>query len=415
MLSALRIHPFGRLLATYTLDEAADWLVGIALAVFVYERTGSALAVAGLLIAIRFGPSLIIAPLAGRLGARRLGAALSGLYLGAGAFALILAALSSAPLPVLFGLTFLAATCAATGRVLTRTAASNLLDEHGLLRDGIAALNVSASAVGVLGPAAAGALTLLAGTQVGVIVAATIFLCLAAATRPLTGAAVGPDADDEPVSTREAIRALAAAPGVAALLLGSVALLVLFCTDEPILLPYVEQSLNGGTGTYAALLSVWGVGLLVGTLAFTALRRWSMVGAFLVAGSLFAGAYVTLGLAHTVTVAFAAAIVGGAGNGMFWGALNIVTLEAVPPSLRAQTSGLTESLALATPGVGYLLGGGLSEVLSPAQVYVLAGGLGACVVVTLALASWRPARHLASVGPAFARPVASLPSSTQGG
>ena len=33
MVSALRIHPFGRLLATYTLDGLADWLVSIGLAV----------------------------------------------------------------------------------------------------------------------------------------------------------------------------------------------------------------------------------------------------------------------------------------------------------------------------------------------------------------------------------------------
>lgn len=402
MVAALRIAPFGRLLATYTLDEAADWLLGIALAVFVWERTGSALAVAGVLIASRFGPSLVISPLSRRLSTARLGAALAGLYLVAGAVAALIACTTAAPLPLLYALTFVATTCAATGRVLTRTAACNRLDAHGLLREGAAAINVSYGAVNVLGPAAAGTAAVLAGTQIGVLCAAAIFAALAAATWRLGGTAAGgqeEDASQADVGLREALRVLTASPGVAAMLAAATALLVLFCMDEPILLPYVEQALGGTTAQFATLLTFWGVGLLLGGLTFTLLRRWSMLGAFVVAGSLLAGAYLTLGVSHALAVAYAAAVVGGIGNGMFWATLTVVTLEAVPPAMRAQTSGLVESLALATPGVGYLLGGGLSELLSPAQVYTLAGALGGAVVLALGLALWRPVRRLAVPAP----------------
>ncbi|UUY06262.1 hypothetical protein LRS13_12365 [Svornostia abyssi] len=102
------------------------------------------------------------------------------------------------------------------------------------------------------------------------------------------------------------------------------------------------------------------------------------------------------------------------GNGLFWSTLTVVTLEAVPPAVRAQTSGATESLALAAPGVGYLIGGGLSELLSPAQVYLLAGGLGLCVVLSLGLALSRPARSRAATG--SRRPaVTAVTSVPQGG
>ncbi|MGK2936583.1 MAG: MFS transporter [Solirubrobacteraceae bacterium] len=390
MLAALRIHPFGRLLATYTLDEAADWLVGIALAVFVYDRTHSALAVAALLISIRFGPSLFLAPFAGRLAVHRLGTVLAGLYAGAAVAAVALALGTAAPLVVILLLTFVASTLAATGRVITRTASSNLLDGHGRLRDGIAALNVSAGAVNVLGPALAGAITVLAGTQASVLVAAGLFAGLAVATWSLSGAASGTDEADAPAGVRETLSVLTAGPGVAAVLLAAAMLLVLFCMDEPILLPYVQDSLDGDASEYAALLTSWGVGLLLGGLAFTLLRGTAMLGAFVLAGLLLAGAYLTLGAATALPVAYAAAVVGGMGNGMFWGALNVVTLEAVPPAMRARTSGVVESLALATPGVGYLLGGGLSEVLSPAAVYLLAGGLGAAVVLALGVSRCRP-------------------------
>jgi hypothetical protein len=405
VVAALRNAPFGRLLATYTLDEAADWLLGIALAVFVWERTGNALAVAGILIASRFGPSLVITPLSQRLSTVRLGAALAGLYVAAGVIAAVVAAATGAPLPVLYLLTFAATTCAATGRVLTRTAACNTLDRHGLLREGAAALNVSYGAVNVLGPAAAGAATVLAGTQVGVLCAAAVFLALAAATWTLDGTVAGGDtaADDDakPVGLREALRVLTSSPGVAGMLAAATVLLVLFCMDEPILLPYVEQALGGTTTQFATLLTFWGVGLLLGGISFTLLRRWSMLGTFVVAGTLLAGSYLTLGASHGLAVAYAAAVLGGIGNGMFWATLTVVTLEAVPPAMRAQTSGLVESLALATPGIGYLLGGGLSEVLSPAEVYLLAGALGGAVVLALGLALWRPARRLTVTAPAF--------------
>lgn len=416
MVSALRIHPFGRLLATYTLDEAADWLVGIALAVFVYDRTNSALAVAGLLVAIRFGPSLVIAPLAGRLSAQRLGASLGGLYLGAAVISLALALVAEGPLALLYALTFTASTLAATGRVLTRTASSNLLDGHGMLREGIAALNVSAGAVNVLGPAMAGAVTVLVGARAALVAASVVFAGLAVTTWSLRERASGDHGDSTAAAgVRETLRVLTAGPGIAAILLAAATLLVLFCMDEPILLPYVEQSFGGGTSEYAAFLTSWGVGLLLGGVGFTLLRRWSMLGAFVLAGSLLAGAYLALAAAPSLQLAYVAAAIGGVGNGMFWGALNVVTLEAVPPAMRARTSGVVESLALATPGIGYLLGGGLSEVLSPGQVFLAAGVLGGCVVLVLGLALWQPARRMAAARSMLATTVPpAVPASPQG-
>ncbi len=368
--------------------------MGIALAVFVYERTGSALAVAALLMATRFGPSLVIAPLAGQLGTQRLGAALGGLYLSAAVIAGILAFVTSAPLVVLYALTFVASTLAATGRVLTRTAGCNALDAHGKLREGAAALNVSSGSINMLGPAIAGAVTVLVGTQAGVLAAAAIFACLAAATWRLGGTAAGSGDTQEPtpaVGFREALRLISMSPGVAAILVASGSLLVLLFMDEPIIIPYIEESLGGSTANYAALLTVWGVGLLLGGLTFALLRRWSMLGTFLLAGTLFAGSYVVFAVADSLAVAYAAAVFGGMGNGLFWASLTVVTLEAVPPAVRTQTAGVTESLAMAAPGIGYLIGGGLSEVLTPAQVYLLAGSLGLGVVACLGLALWRPA------------------------
>lgn len=394
MVSALRIHPFGRLLATYTLDGLADWLVSIGLAVLVYDRTESALAVAALLLASRFAPSLVIAPLAGRLGSRRLGAVLAALYVSSAGFAVILAFGVAMSLVFLYLVTFAATTAAATARVLTRTAACNGLDAHGKLREGAAALNLSTGTTSVLGPALAGACTVLLGTQASVLLAALVFGGLAATTWSLRAPATGEDDAAAAGSVREAVAVMASGPGVAAVLIAATLLLVLFSMDEPIMLPYVEQALGGDADQFAALLSVWGLGLLIGGGLFAGFRRWSMLGTFVVAGALFAGAYMVLGVAHSALVAYAACLVGGMGNGMFWGAFTVVTMEAVPPAIRTRVSGVVESVALAAPGVGYLLGGVLGEVISPAQVYLLAGAAGLSVVAALGVAIGGPARRV---------------------
>lgn len=411
MLSALRIHPFGRLLATYTLDEVANWLVGIALAVVVYDRTQSALAVAALLLASRFGPSLAITPLAARIERVRLGAALCALYGVAGVLALTLAVSTGAPVLVLYGLVFAATTCASTARVLTRTAACNVADERGLMREGAAALNLSFGAVNVLGPAAAGAATVMASPQASLFLAVGVFAALATITARIS---LATEADDEPVvGVRAGLRAMTAGPGVAAVMLAAAALLVVFSVDEPIMLPYVEQSLGGDATEFAAMMAAWGVGLLGGGALFAFLRRWSMFATFVLSGALFAGSYVALGSVDSASLAYAACVVGGAGNGIFWGALTVVTLEAVPAAVRTRTSGAIESIALAAPGIGYVLSGGLSELLTPAQVYLVSGAAGGCIVAALAIALRWP-----TAVPRLAPPIivasSATPSTTQG-
>src|SRR2546421_6895070 len=55
----LRRPEFRRLTAAFTLNELGDWLGLVALAVLVFDRTGSALAVTALFLGTRFVPSLI--------------------------------------------------------------------------------------------------------------------------------------------------------------------------------------------------------------------------------------------------------------------------------------------------------------------------------------------------------------------
>ena len=60
--AALRVPVFRRLAGAYTINELGNWIGDIALAILVFDRTGSSIATAGLFLALRFLPA-ILAPL----------------------------------------------------------------------------------------------------------------------------------------------------------------------------------------------------------------------------------------------------------------------------------------------------------------------------------------------------------------
>ena len=63
----LAIKPFGRLLASYTVNEIGDSVGIVALAVLVYDRTGDVAATAALFLAGKFLPALVAPLLTARL------------------------------------------------------------------------------------------------------------------------------------------------------------------------------------------------------------------------------------------------------------------------------------------------------------------------------------------------------------
>jgi len=80
-LESLSVPAFRRLATSYTLNELT-WSFGtIALAVLVYERTGSALATTLLFLATTFAPALLAPALTARLDQLPVRRALPGLYL----------------------------------------------------------------------------------------------------------------------------------------------------------------------------------------------------------------------------------------------------------------------------------------------------------------------------------------------
>jgi hypothetical protein len=191
----LAVRPFGRLLASYTVNELGDAVGIVALAILVYDRTEAVAPTAAFFIAAKFLPALIAPALTARLDQISLRRTLPGLYLlEAAAFAaLALVASGDFFLPLVLALGLIDGALAITGRGLTRGAVANVLQPAALLKEGNALMNIGFAVASVGGAALAGLLIAEFGIAAALLVDAASFLAIAlllAFTRGLPAAQV---------------------------------------------------------------------------------------------------------------------------------------------------------------------------------------------------------------------------------
>src|SRR4051794_11909171 len=142
--SPLQVPAFRRLAISYGVNEFGDNFALIALAVLVFDQTGSALATAALFVAAKFIPAFVAPVVTARIDRLAIRVALPAIYsieaLVFGALALIAA--TSFSLAIVLLLAFIDGTLALTGRGLSRAAVAAVLGPTGGLRSGNALLNV---------------------------------------------------------------------------------------------------------------------------------------------------------------------------------------------------------------------------------------------------------------------------------
>jgi MFS family permease len=391
----LRVRPFGRLLASYAVNETGDVLGAIALAILVFDRTGDPLAVAALLVAGKFAAAFVAPALTARVDQLAMRPVLTGAYVVEALLFVGLAALAGRfSLPVVLLLAFLDGTVALTARALTRGVVAATLGPAELLRAGNGLLNIVFAAASVGGAVAAGALVAAADPATALYADAASFA--GAAVLMLTCRAL-PAAHEERTSFSARLREglhFTARHRVLRLLLGGQALaLVLFTLAVPVQVVYAKRTLDAGNLGFGLLSAAWGAGIVVGSGIFLLVRRRSPLGVVLASTAAVGLSYVGMAAVPHLGTACAFSVLGGVGNGIQW--VSVVTLlqERTPGDLQARVSGLLESIGAALPGVGFLLGGVLASVLSAPATYAIAGG-GVLVLVAagavLGLAALRP-------------------------
>jgi len=366
---------FRRLFAAYTVNEVGDSVALVALALLVYDQTGSAVSTTALFLATRFVPALVAPALVARIDQYHARRVMPLIYLGEGGVFVALALAAEAfTLPLVLALGLLDGTLALAGRSLVRSAVAATLEPRDLLREGNGLMNVGFAVAAVGGAALGGVLVAQVGFAAALLADAASFFFIAV----LLGLTPGlPEAHVERQRLRarlvEGLRFVRHTPGIRVLLAGQALALVLFTLIVPIEVVYARETLGTGDAGFGALLSAWGAGIVVGSLIFIVAKHRSPLSLVLVSTAAVGVAYVGMSLVDTLLAACALSVLGGIGNGVQWVSVVTALQMATPQDLQARVVGLLESLAAAVPGAGFLLGGILTATASPSTAYGVAG------------------------------------------
>lgn len=379
---------FPALATSYAINELGDNLGVVALAILVLDRTDSALAVTALFVAGKFLTAFAAPALTAALDRRRISRVLPALYiLEAGAFVGLAALAGDAFwLPAVLAFAFADGLLALTARGLSRGAIAAVLTPHDALRDGNALINVVFAVMSAAGPVLAGfivhewgvATALWADAASFAIVA--LLLVLSARSLP----------EPEPEAARESWRArvrdgldyIRGHPIAGRLIAGEAIAILFFTLIIPIEVVYAKETLNSTSLGFGVLIASWGAGILLGSALFARMRSRSLQWLVLVSTAAIGVGYAVMAGAPVLWVACLGSVVGGTGNGVQWVAVMTALQEAVEDQYQARAAGLLESAAAAVPGIGYIVGGAVTALVSPRLAYAVSA-VGVAIVVVL--------------------------------
>ena len=384
-LAPLRLPGFGHLAFAYTVNELGNWLGEIALAVLVFDQTGSPLATAALFMGMQFLPAFAAQGLVARVEVAGTRVILPAVYAAEGATFIVLAGIAdNFSLAAIVGLAALDGTLALAGRTFTRAAGAAVLKPSGQLREGNALLNIGFTAAGAGGPAIAGVVVAGLGVQTALLLDAASFMVVAATLATARALpTIKAKADPWRRRLRDGLSYVAERPILSRLLIAQAIAFVFFAAVIPVEIVYAKKTLDAGSSGYGALLAAWGIGMVSGSLVFAGARRIALQ-TLLFFSTLAVGlAYLGLSAAGTITVACLIAAIGGAGNGVQWVSLMSAVQGLTTEPYQARVVALLESSGRAMPGIGFILGGVAAQLISTRATFVIAGA----GVVAVALAA----------------------------
>lgn len=373
LLAALRHRDYRLLISAFTISDIGTWMYNIALAVWVYDATGSLGWVAATTVA-RFVPALVFSTYAGVIADRfdrRLVMIAADLMFAALMVALGVAmALDAAP-----ALVVAIAACSSTLGTVYGPAAAALTPRVVPARE-LASANALRNTVDnltvVAGPALGALLTLAGPPQVVVWINALTFLGSALLLLGLRTRAPGADVTDggEHGVLRQmavGVRTIVADRGVLVLVAYSVVATGIFGADTVFFIAASDELLGTGPDGYGYLLAGLGVGGLLAAPLVTRAERLPKLAPVIIAGMAFyCLPTMVLLVFDQPAVAFVVQVMRGAGT-LFVDVLAVTALQrAIAPEVMARVFAVFDSLCLAAILVGatltsWIIGAGGAE------------------------------------------------------
>jgi hypothetical protein len=383
------------IIVAYTVNRLGTWIGYVALSVAVYDKTHSAVAVAALLVSAQVLPALAVPAVVARVESSPRQAELSSLYFfEAVATVAVAVLLSHFWLPAILLLAAVDGTAALAASALLRAALAHAAREwaaesraggvtepqgerdmtaHVAERKANAMLNVGFSLTFMLGPAIGGVAVAASGAPLALVIDAVSFLACGSMLlnlRPHVEEAAGASVSSR---LRAAWQHINDVPGLRGLLGVEAVAVVFFASGAPIEVAYAKATLHTGDWGYGVLLAVWGMGSVIGSLIFARGVKKGLRQLLAVGGLGVGLAYVGFAAAPSLAFAFAAALLGGCGNGVQWASLISAVQRLTPQGLQGRLMGAVESLGALCPAIGLTLGGALVALTSPRGAFVAVG------------------------------------------
>jgi MFS family permease len=387
MKPVLRIPIYRRLLLSYALNELA-WSVGsLALAVLVYRRTGSALGSTAYFLFSQVLAALAAPLLSTRMDGRPPRLVLPAAYaVEAILFAILAWMTGRFSVAIVLGLAFLDGSVGVASRAMVRTVTTEVLRPRDLLHEGNALMLFVFSLCLMAGPTIGGVVVAVGGTVEALLVNCGLFASMALVLATTSGLSTGAESAPEgPNRLRTALKHVSGDRPVRLMLLLQGAGMLVFAIATPVGVVFTQHTLHAGASGYGVMLSAWGAGAILGSVLFGHWRRRSGRMLLVLSGAALAAGFGVMAIAPDLQVATAGAALGGFGNGLGGGAARTLLQEYTRQRWMGMVMSLNESISMAAPGIGFLLGGIMAAAISPrwalglAAAGSLAYGLGAWI------------------------------------
>ncbi len=392
----LRLRAFRHLAAAATINEFGNWIGELALAIVVYDRTGSALATAALFLSLRFAPALLgplLTAYAEALPPRRL---LPVFYL---LEAVLFAALAflprHTPLGAVLALCAVDGTLAIAAGAVTRGVSATTLLEHDELREGNALLNLGTMAASAVGPIVAGTIVASWNAQAALGLDALSFLLVAIIILTADTLRVESGSEREALARMSAgLKLIRSQRQLRELLIGLSLTLLFGAIAVPIEVVFAKHTLHAGDTGYGLLLASWGVGQILGGTAFAAAVQARIGVVLAAAAALIAAGYGGLALSPSLAVACLFSCLGGVGNGCGGVAAVTAVQQAIPSTRQSAVMAVVGALTTVATATGFIAGGAITSLWSPRISYAVSAA-GVLVVLAAALLLLRLGRRSA--------------------